>query len=250
MTRSWEYLFPSYSEGYSVSTVEQRSDYNEDSCYDLNDDGTLCDVYVIKCISISIDLLLSLRKFIIQKGGTIYCERINACHCSPLDALKPSDFYGHIIVWTSQRVYNVWNGINENLVDTYGSDFDGILPDDVAACLDSDLHPGWYIKESVISSELMRGYNERKNFVGREKDGRVITNSYYKRFMDPFCIVFVHMDNLQCTHNDITSFVQSCKLVKSMLMDVKDQEIKNPKQISLFIFWPKNPPKISFNFSV
>jgi hypothetical protein len=64
--------------GYSVSITEKSEDEGGLVMYDLNNDGSCCDVYVMDNTEVSLIVLMHLRTFVKQKGGYIYCERINA----------------------------------------------------------------------------------------------------------------------------------------------------------------------------
>ena len=254
MTKRTEGYPTVYPKGYTVSHVKYPKDGNGEVVYDLNTNGSLCDVYVVDEICcMSIDPLTHLRMFIVnEKAGRIYCERINVGRVDEYwSVVAIKEFRVQIIVWTNEHSYNVWNDINDRLVKDVGIEEEdyGLLPEHLESWLSADLHPGWsYIPENVVRQEFERARNARRAVDCEDRKRKFGTkgtsNAGYAGFVDCFTIVQVRLHNMQCTTKDATDLRQSCNQLIEWLTEEEGKEFvednEKGNQFSFFIFWPKN----------
>jgi hypothetical protein len=255
MTRHWEYLVPVCPSpmGYSVSITEHSENDDEQPVYDLNNDGTPCDIYIVDNIELSLVILMHLRTFIKQHDGIIYCERISASRGRPP---YQYDFYGSVIIWTSARVYTMWNHIND-IINHYikKENYDVVTQN--SASLWSFFHSGWNIRGDLVATQLHRSVNTQyidgwmmfnpayvdhdfnpDYFYDEEQEQKCVD------WLDPFRIIRLRVPDLRCTIREKSSFKSSNRELTRM-MSVGDNSASNSdNKFIFFVFWPQR--KVSF----
>jgi hypothetical protein len=240
MTLYHDFLYPTIlaKSGYSVSYSESNVASGKEQSYELNGDGSLCDVYVVAGIELSMAPLLGLRRFVKEKGGEIYCERIFVTRGN---TLMESTYNGIIIVWTSQTAYTSWNNITELIIDEedgtcanmdYFNDFY-----DLALA-----HTCGYIGQSVIASEISRGVAERYKEAQEKSTCSQVPMSAeaMEKFVDPFRIMLFRNDDLQSLIFDETSFQTSCNILRKLMLSHNNKPSNGYEKMVIFIFWPQD----------
>jgi hypothetical protein len=255
MTWHWEYLVPvcPSSMGYSVSITEKSEDEGGLVMYDLNNDGSCCDVYVMDNTEVSLIVLMHLRTFVKQKGGYIYCERINASRGRP-----PSqyDFYGSVIVWTNKRAYRTWNHINDVINHYIKKDNYDVVTQN-RETLWSFFHCGWSVKSGLVESKISESITTRyidgwmmynPSYVDLDFNPEYVYNAEQEKkcvdWLDPFRILKIRVPDSYCTVREKSTLESSDKELTRTLT-VKENTNNNTEiKFVVFVFWPQR--KISY----